>query len=125
MPKTVRITVGDVSLDVVCRDTPTAEQIVAACPFEASANTWGEEVYFTAPIEVDREGDAKQVVEAGEIAYWVEGGAIAVGFGPTPASEGQEIRLVAPTNIWGDAKGDVRILAGATAGEPVQVEVVD
>lgn len=125
MASRVRITVGDVALDAVCRDTATARAVIQACPIEATANTWGEEVYFSAPIDVGRESDAREVVEAGEIAYWVEGGAIAIGYGRTPASRGEEIRLVAPTNIWADAEGDVTALQHASAGDKVRVEVVE
>lgn len=125
MATKVRITVGGISLDATCRETPTARAVIQACPIEATANTWGEEVYFTAPVDVGRESDARDVVEPGEIAYWVEGRAIAIGYGPTPASQGEEIRLVAPTNIWADAEGDVTILQRASAGERVRVEVVE
>ncbi|SDG44830.1 hypothetical protein SAMN05216241_11335 [Limimonas halophila] len=124
MSTTVRITIGDTAIDAVCRDTPTARAVVEACPFTAEANVWGEEVFFSAPIDAGDEADQKQVVEPGEIAYWVQGGAIAIGFGPTPASTGDEIRLVAPTNIWADAVGDVRALKAAKAGDPVRVEAV-
>jgi len=122
---TVRITVGEIAIDAVCRDTPTARAVLEACPFAAEANVWGEEVFFSAPIDSDDEAHQKQVVEPGEIAYWVQGGAIAVGYGPTPASTGDEIRLVAPTNIWADAQGDVRALKAARAGDPVWVETLE
>jgi len=121
---TVRITIGDTAIDAVCRDTPTARAVVEACPFTAEANVWGEEVFFSAPIDAEDEADQKQVVELGEIAYWVQGGAIAIGFGPTPASTGDEIRLVAPTNIWADAEDDVRELKTVKAGANVRVEAV-
>jgi len=124
MPSKVRITVGTVTLEAVCRDTPTARAVLDACPIEATASTWGEEVYFSAPLDVGRESDAKAVVDLGEIAFWVEGRAIAIGYGPTPASQGDEIRLAAPTNIWADAEDDVRALASAGDGDPVRVEVV-
>ena len=121
----LEITAGGISLVVEVFDTPTGQAVLAAAPFDARARTWGEEVYFSTPVRVAREADARAVVEAGEMAFWVEGDAIAMGFGPTPVSRGDEIRLAAPTNIWGRTEDDVRRLEAVRDGDPVQVTALD
>ena len=61
------------------------------------------------------------MVQAGELAFWVEGDSIAIGFDRTPISRGDEIRLAARTNIWGRALTDVKQLKKVKTGEVIKV----
>lgn len=124
-PTRIRIRIGPIDLEVEPFDTPTARAVLAALPFDSRASTWGEEVYFATPVRVAREPDARDVVEPGEIAFWVEGRSIAIAFGPTPVSRAGECRLVAPVNVWARALADVRALSVIRDGAPVRVERVE
>ena len=124
MPR-IRFSIGDVTLDAELLDTPTAEAIAAVLPITSSAMTWGEEVYFDIPVRVSREKDARAVVTPGEIAYWPEGPAIAIGFGRTPISKGDECRLASPCNIFAKALGDVKTLGKVRAGAAIRVSKAD
>ena len=118
----IRMTLGPMVLDAELFDTPTAEAIWKALPFDSTASTWGEEVYFSTPVQVERESDARDVVQPGDLAFWVEGDSIAIGFGRTPISQGNEIRLAARTNIWGRVLGDVKLLKSVKPGAAIKVE---
>ena len=118
----ITLNFGSTTIDVTVRNTPTAQAILNALPITSTVQTWGEEVYFSVPVEATLEQDAKDVVEAGEIAFWVEGSCIAIGFGPTPISQGNEIRLAAATNIWADADDDVRQLINVSSQDRVLVD---
>lgn len=116
--------IGGVAIEAELLNTPTAQAIREKLPFSSKGRTWGEEVYFKTPVSVTLESNAKDVVEAGEIAFWVEGSCIAIGFGPTPISQGGEIRLAARTNIWAKALSDVGQLHSVKDGDLIEVHAI-
>jgi hypothetical protein len=123
MPR-VRFDFGTLTLDADLSDTPTAKAVLAKLPYDARVMTWGEEVYFDVPVNVARESDARAVIIPGEIAYWPQGPAIAIGFGRTPISKGDETRLASPCNVFAKALSSVKALAKVKTGVEVKVSAI-
>lgn len=102
-------------------ETPTARALVAALPLEAKSQTWGEEVYFEIPVKATLEKDAKQIVPPGTVCFWVEGSSLALPWGRTPISEGDEPRLVTRCNVLGRIEGDAKQLASVRSGDSISL----
>jgi hypothetical protein len=113
------------SVTATLRETPTSKALLAALPFQANAHTWGQEVYFRTPISPELEPDAQQVVEPGTVAFWTDGDSLALPFGPTPISRGDECRLAGPCNLLGTIDGDPSALATVREGAAIRVEAVN
>ena len=106
MPQKIEIIVEDVKVEAELNDSTTAKKINSKLPIEALAQRWGGEIYFSIPVTAELESDSREVLEAGELAFWPTGNAFCIFFGPTPASHGDEIRAASAVNIIGKMKGD-------------------
>ena len=56
----IRITIGDLHIPAELNETATAKKILAALPFQTSFDTWGDEIYFTIPVQAELEETAKE-----------------------------------------------------------------
>jgi len=117
----LRITAGKERFEVELADTPTAQAILAAAPFESSAQTWGEEVYFSTPVSAKLEPGAQQVVEPGTVCFWTQGDALALPWGRTPISTDHRPKLANPCNVLGTL-ADFASLRKIKPGDKVRVE---
>ena len=117
----IKITAGPVTIDAALNDTDTAAMIWDALPIEASASTWGDEIYFGIPVAAGEEM-GQEVVELGDLGYWPPGSAFCMFFGPTPMSRGDEIRPARPVTVIGRMHGDSTVLKRVSSGAPVLIE---
>jgi len=119
--KKITITTEDLKVDASLNDSKTAQKVWDALPIEGRVNTWGDEIYFSIPVDVGLE-NAKAVVSEGDLGYWPPGSAFCIFFGPTPASEGKEIRPASPVNIFGKIIGDSKVFKKASSGAKIIIE---
>jgi len=105
MNKEVKVRAGKLEAKAVLNETDTAAKIYEILPIDSGVSIWGEEIYFTIPVEMGLE-NAKETVNVGDIAYWPEGNALCIFFGTTPVSSGDEVRPISAVNLVGKVEGD-------------------
>lgn len=117
----IAIQAEELTLQAELDDCATTTRILAALPFEARANRWGDEIYFEIPVSAVLEDDARAEVEVGQVAYWPPGRALCLFFGPTPMSEDEQPRAASPVNVVGRIHGDARALRNVRDGTRIKV----
>lgn len=122
MPQRIRVTVGGLTLEGELFDTPCARAVAEALPIEAVPHQWGDEFYFEIPVKWPLDETATSRVRVGDIGYWPPGQALAIFFGPTPLSQGEEPVPASEVNLIGRLYGDVAQLRGAKGARSIKVE---
>ena len=80
----------------------TVNAILDNLPIEVKINRWGDELYTDKTPIVAEEENAQSVVSPLDVAYWPEGTALCLFYGPTPISKSpDEILPYSPVNIVG------------------------
>jgi len=118
--KKIVIRVEGLSVNADLNESKTAQKIWDALPITGSVNTWGDEIYFSIPVNLPLE-DAKEVVSEGDLGYWPPGSAFCIFFGLTPASQGDEIRPASPVNVFGKVIGDVKVFKEINSGAKINI----
>lgn len=116
----VRIDDRELSAEWTDENPETRAAIDAALPIEGEATRWGDELYFRTGIDAPAE-EAREAVPVGAIAYWPQGNAICLFWGPTPASEGERPRAAAPVNVVARIP-DPSALEGLEDGARVRID---
>ena len=108
--------------EINLRNTETARLIAKSIPINSKIQMWGEEIYFNTNLKVKLEDSAKEVMQLGELAFWTEGSAVAIGYGKTPVSKGEEIRLIGPCNVWADTDFQKSDFDNIKAGDEISLD---
>ncbi len=124
MPFKIKISAGDIELGGELKDTECAERIGEEFPVESDFQTWGDEFYFPIGVNMDLDETSRQEVEVGTLGYWPAGNALAVFFGPTPASTGEKPKAASEVNVIGEIK-KAQKLKDVKDAEKIRVESIE
>ncbi len=108
--------------EINLRNTETARLIAESIPIKSRIQIWGEEIFFNTNLQVKLEDNARDVMKLGELAFWTEGSAIAIGYGKTPVSVGREIRLIGPCNVWADCSFKKSDFDNINSGDKISLD---
>ena len=117
----IQIRIGTLTLDAFLNDTPTAKKIAGVLPLSSHFNTWGDEIYFTIPVESELDPDAVEEVQLGDLGYWPTGRAFCIFFGPTPLSRDGKIIPASAVNVIGHVTDDAKRLKGVVEKALVEI----
>ena len=117
----ITITAGDITVQAQLNESETAQRIFDILPVEGTTNVWGDEIYFSIPLELPQAPDAREEMTIGELAYWPQGNAFCIFFGPTPVSTGDAPKAYSPVNVFGSVTGDATAFKAVADGSLVRV----
>lgn len=83
------------------RSPKTVQAILEKLPVEINITKWGNELYTERTQILANEENAKKEVDYLDVAYWPEGNALCLFYGPTPISIDGQILAYSPVNIVG------------------------
>lgn len=119
--KKIKILTAGVQKEAELNDSEMANSLWENLPVKGRANRWGDEIYFRVPVKA-ASGEKKAVVEEGDIAFWAEGSAFCLFFGPTPVSTENEIRPASEVIMLGKVKGDLAPFKSVREGQEVTID---
>jgi len=121
----IQISTGNLTLTATLNDLETANQLWESLPITGRVQIWGDEIYFSIPVNVEEQLDSQETVRAGTVAYWPPGSALCLFWGPTPVSAPGEIRPASAVNVVGILDNDPTLLAQVPSEAEIIVEKVE
>jgi uncharacterized protein len=101
----------------------TVKAILDNLPIEVKINRWGDEMYTDKTSIVAEEENAQSVDNQLDVAYWPEGNALCLFYGPTPISKSpEEILPYSPVNIVGKIMTEDDILDEIKDGRTIIIK---
>ena len=121
----IQISTGNLTLAATLNEFETANQLWESLPITGRVQIWGDEIYFSIPLNVEEELGSQETVQAGTVAYWPPGSALCLFWGPTPISAPGEIRPASAVNVVGILDNDPNLLAEVPSQAEIIIEKIE
>ena len=121
----IQISTGNLTLAATLNELETATQLWESLPITGRVQIWGDEIYFSIPLNVEEELGSQETVQAGTVAYWPPGSALCLFWGPTPISAPGEIRPASAVNVVGILDNDPNLLAEVPSQAEIIIEKIE
>ena len=121
----IQISTGNLTLAATLNELETANQLWESLPITGRVQIWGDEIYFSIPLNVEEELGSQETVQAGTVAYWPPGSALCLFWGPTPISVPGEIRPASAVNVVGILDNDPNLLAEVPSQAEIIIEKIE
>ena len=121
----IQISTGNLTLAATLNELETANQLWESLPITGRVQIWGDEIYFSIPLNVEEELVSQETVQAGTVAYWPPGSALCLFWGPTPISAPGEIRPASAVHVVGILDNDPNLLAQVLSEAEIIIEKIE
>ena len=121
----IQISTANLTLAATLNELETANQLWESLPITGRVQIWGDEIYFSIPLNVEEELGSQETVQAGTVAYWPPGSALCLFWGPTPISASGEIRPASAVNVVGILDNDPNLLAEVPSQAEIIIEKIE
>ena len=122
MTTPIKITAGKITVNAELSDTALAKEVASKLPIETAPNEWGDEFYFGIPVKSGLDEMATKKVKVGDIGFWPPGNALAIFFGPTPMSSGDDPVPASAVCLLGKITDDATQLRKASGARTIRIE---
>jgi len=125
VPTPVRLLIEGLELSGELNDSEAGRALAGRLPLAWSADRWGREYYGPLDQAVGNpQGQGKQDMAVGELAFHPESGLLCLFFGPTPMSQNETPRAAFPVLPVGMLGGDWEALAALPSVVKARLEAL-
>jgi len=126
MADKIEVIIKNHKFKVKLNNSKTSKKILSILPITSYLNTWGNEIYFSIPMEAELENGV-ETLDIGTVAFWPPGNALCIFFGKTPASIGEKPQAASPVTVVGSVedKKSLLDLKKVKSGEKIEVKIAE